>query len=84
MIRDELTTRGVYPIWLGLRRLKRDTVDYLAYDPADVLSSRLPARMLRASTQACHASFCVYAVHRLAKNWYTVQFYTDTDWTHCD
>lgn len=57
-----------------------DTVVYLVFDPDDSLDkaaqsdspgkfSGIPCRVLR--------------VRRLKKHWYSVLFYTDTDWDHC-
>ena len=58
-----------------------NTVVYLVYEPADAL-----AAASRKHTPGKYNGLpcTVYAVHRLEANWYTVQFYTDTDWTHCD
>jgi hypothetical protein len=57
-----------------------DTVEYLVFDPTDSLqvythsddpgqTASLPCKVAR--------------VRRLESHWYTVLFYTDTDWDHC-
>lgn len=58
-----------------------DTVVYLVHDPTDALAA---ASSTHAPGKYSGLPCTVYGVHRLEKNWYTVQFYTDTDWTHCD
>ena len=58
-----------------------DTVVYLVHDPSDALAA---ASSTHAPGKYSGLPCTVYAVHRLEKNWYTVQFYTDTKWTHCD
>jgi len=57
-----------------------DSVVYLVFDPKDALSA--PA------TDRSHGTFSgipceVYRVDRLENGWYTVFFYTETDWDHC-
>jgi hypothetical protein len=57
-----------------------DTVVYLVYDPNDALSGPAAKR----SPGMFHGIPCeVYRVRRLESHWYTVLFYTDTDWQHC-
>jgi hypothetical protein len=57
-----------------------DTVVYLVFDPHDSLSiaakSSSPGKFSGISCE-------VPDVHRLEDHWYTVLFYTDTDWNHC-
>jgi hypothetical protein len=57
-----------------------DTTVYLVFDPNDSLAvaakSRSPGKF---SGIPCE----VPDVHRLEAHWYTVLFYTDTDWDHC-
>lgn len=58
-----------------------DTVVYLVFDSNDSLAS--------AATVGSPGKFggipCeVFRVRRLEKHWYTVLFYTDTDWEHCN
>lgn len=57
-----------------------DTVVYLVFDPKDSLAvaakSRSPGKY---SGIPCE----VPSVRRLENHWYTVLFYTDTDWNHC-
>jgi hypothetical protein len=55
-----------------------DTTMYLVFDPQDTLSTRAlgPASL---SGLPCK----VYRVRRLETGWYTVLFYTDTDWDSC-
>jgi hypothetical protein len=57
-----------------------DTVVYLVFDPNDSLA--------RAARSGANGKFpgipCdVYRVQRFERDWYTVSFYTDTDWEHC-
>ena len=57
-----------------------DTTVYLVFDPSDSLS----VAAKRYSPGRYQGLPCeVPDVHRLEKNWYTVLFYTDTDWEHC-
>lgn len=55
-----------------------DTVEYLVFDPSDSLQSSAKNRS-QSSRLPCE----VARVHRLESGWYTVLFYTDTDWSHC-
>ncbi|WP_353068915.1 hypothetical protein RBB75_18230 [Tunturibacter empetritectus] len=57
-----------------------DTVVYLVFDPSDSLSTGARGNS--------HGKFAgipceVPLVNRLEDHWYTVLFYTDTDWHHC-
>jgi hypothetical protein len=57
-----------------------DTVVYLVFDPTD----QLAVAAKRRSSGTFNGIPCpVFKVHRLANNWYTALFYTDTDWNHC-
>jgi hypothetical protein len=57
-----------------------DTVVYLVFDPNDSLSASakngLPGKFRSIPCE-------VVRVRRLESHWYTVLFYTDTDWEHC-
>lgn len=57
-----------------------DTVVYLVFDPNDSLAaaakSHFPGKY---SGIPCEVS----NIRRLEKGWYTVLFYTNTDWNHC-
>lgn len=58
-----------------------ETTAYLVFDPSDSLSAA--ARNSRPGR--LHGIPCeVPEVSRLEKNWYTVVFYTDEDWTNCN
>lgn len=57
-----------------------DTIVYLVNDPNDWLENaakKLPPGKLNGIP--CEAA----RVRRLERQWYTVLFYTDTDWSHC-
>jgi hypothetical protein len=57
-----------------------DTTVYLVFDPNDSLAVAAKSRSLgKFSGIPCEVS----DVHRLEAHWYTVLFYTDTDWDHC-
>jgi hypothetical protein len=58
-----------------------DTTVYLVVDPSDSLSE--PAKD-HLSGKFKGIPCGVYRVHRLEKHWYTVAFYTDTDWGQCE
>ena len=57
-----------------------DTVVYLAFDPSESLkeaaSRKLPGKFPGLPCE-------VASVHRLESHWYTVMFYTNSDWEHC-
>jgi hypothetical protein len=57
-----------------------DTVVYLVLDPSDQL-----AESARNHSRGKFVGIPCAAVkvHRLEHSWYTVLFYTDTDWEHC-
>lgn len=57
------------------------TTVYLIFDPSDSLSSA--AKMGRPG-KFSGIPCAVPKVNRLGKDWYTVQFYTDEDWEHCE
>ncbi|HTX15231.1 MAG TPA: hypothetical protein VMD77_08045 [Candidatus Baltobacteraceae bacterium] len=58
-----------------------DTTAYLVFDPSDSLSAAARShRPGKYSGIPCE----VPEVNRLEKEWYTVVFYTDEDWTHCN
>lgn len=57
-----------------------DTVVYLVYAPNDSLEQ--PAKN-HASGKFIDLPCEVDEIHRLEKDWYTVLFYTDSDWSHC-
>jgi hypothetical protein len=57
-----------------------DTTVYLVFDPNDSLAPAAKSQSLgKFSGLPCE----VYRVRRLESEWYTVQFYTDTDWNYC-
>jgi len=57
------------------------TTVYLVFDPSDSLS----AAAKRGQPEKLDGIPCaVPKVNRLEKSWYTVVFYTDEDWNHCD
>lgn len=55
-----------------------DTMMYLVFDPKDTLSIEGPAH---ASPSGLPCK--VHRIHRLEQGWYTVLFYSDTDWDNC-
>jgi hypothetical protein len=57
-----------------------DTVAYVVFDPNDSLSKAAKSRSPeKVSGLPCKA----WRVRRLENHYYTVLFYTDTDWSHC-
>ena len=53
---------------------------YLVFDPTDALSTAPKGR----SAGKVHGMPCeVFRVQRLESRWYSVVFYTGTDWGHC-
>jgi hypothetical protein len=57
-----------------------DTTVYLVFDPSDSLSA--PAKI--GALGKFNGIPCPVArIHRIESHWYTVLFYTDTDWEHC-
>jgi hypothetical protein len=66
--------------WDGWGLAGNDTTVYLVFDPSDVLAT--PSRTAAPGKYAglpCE----VARVKRLEQNWYTVMFYTQTDWNFC-
>jgi hypothetical protein len=63
--------------WAGVG----DTVTYLVFDPSDRLKDASTTG-LSGQYQGIHCS--VLRVRQLEKNWYTVRFYTQQDWSHCE
>lgn len=58
-----------------------DTTVYLVFDPSDSLSAAAKShRTGKFDGIPC----AVPAVNRLENHWYTVLFYADEDWNHCD
>jgi hypothetical protein len=57
-----------------------DTVVYLVFAPDDSLEQ---SPKNQASGKFTGLPCEVDEIHRLEKDWYTVLFYTDTDWGHC-
>ncbi len=58
-----------------------DTRVYLVFDPNDSLASAARIGSVgKFSGIPCE----ILRVRRLEKQWYTVLFYTDTDWEHCN
>jgi hypothetical protein len=75
------TNEGLKHIeWDGWGFAGSDTTVYLVFDPHDSLAmaakSGQPGKF---DGIPCE----VPAVQRLEDHWYTVLFYTDTDWSHC-
>jgi hypothetical protein len=59
-----------------------DTSVYLVFDPNDALAAKPEENQYpgKFDGMPCGAA----SVHRLEKYWYSVKFYTDTDWDHCN
>ncbi|WP_158941429.1 hypothetical protein [Granulicella sp. S190] len=58
-----------------------DTVVYLVADPSDSLMTPAETHLIgKFGGIPCP----VYRIHHLESHWYTVAFYTDTDWGHCE
>lgn len=67
--------------WEGWGFAGSDTTIYLVFDPSDALSKAAgKAEPGKYPGLPCE----VARVRQLDKHWYTVQFYTETDWDHCD
>jgi hypothetical protein len=66
--------------WDGWGFAGNDTTVYLVFDPADALSAAA-----HSATPGKYPGLpCgVARVKRLDQHWYTVLFYTETDWDHC-
>jgi hypothetical protein len=66
--------------WDGWGWGGNDTVVYLVFDPDNALAHGASSGSAgKYSGIPCE----VYRVRRLESHWYTVQFYTDSDWSHC-
>jgi hypothetical protein len=66
--------------WDGWGFAGADTTVYLVFDPDDSLAAAARSR----SPGKYNGIPCeVPSVRRLENHWYTVLFYTDTDWNHC-
>ena len=65
--------------WDGWGMFSMDTTVYAVYDPSDALSADVnrPGKFRGIPCE-------VYNVRRLEKYWYSVQFYTDQEWGHCE
>jgi len=58
-----------------------DTVVYLVFDPNDSLAAEVKShRPGKFSGIPCEAS----RIRRLESHWYSVRFYTDSSWDHCN
>jgi hypothetical protein len=66
--------------WDGWGFAGMDTVVYLVFDPNDSLAA---AAKSHSSGKYSGIPCEVHIVRRLERQWYTVLFYTDTDWDHC-
>lgn len=67
--------------WDGWGLAGQDTVVYLVFDPDNTLAEA--ARTVRPGKYPgipCE----VPSVWKLENTWYTVLFYTNTDWNHCN
>ncbi len=66
--------------WDGWGFAGSDTVACLVFDPNDTLAAEIKSH----SSGKFNGIPCdVYRVRRLEQRWYSVLFYTDTDWDHC-
>ena len=66
--------------WEGWGFAGSDTTVYLVFDPTDTLAI---AAKTRKSGKFAELPCEVFRVRQREKEWYTVQFYTNTDWEHC-
>jgi len=66
--------------WEGWGFAGNDTTVYLVFDPTDTLAT---GANLRESGKFGHLPCEVFRIRRREKGWYTVQFYTNTDWDYC-
>jgi hypothetical protein len=66
--------------WDGWGFAGADTVEFLVFDPNDSL---VAAARSRAPGKYSGIPCEVPSVRRLEKQWYTVEFYTDTYWDQC-
>ncbi len=67
--------------WDGWGFAGNDTVEYLVFDPSDLLSV---AAKKHSSGKFSGIPCDVPHVHRLESHYYTVEFYTDTGWESCN
>ncbi len=58
-----------------------DTVTYLVFDPSERL---LDASRTRRPGKYIGIPCEVLWVNRMEKSWFTVRFYTEQDWNHCE
>lgn len=66
--------------WEGWGFAGNDTTVYLVFDPKDTLAA---AAKDRSSGKFGELPCEVYRVRQRENEWYTVQFYTNTDWESC-
>jgi hypothetical protein len=66
--------------WDGWGFAGEDTTVYLVFDTSDSL---LTGAENRSPGKFAGIPCKVPSVHRLEAHWYTVLFYTDTNWQHC-
>jgi hypothetical protein len=67
--------------WDGWGMFAQDTSVYLVFDPNDILSSAAASHQPgKFRGLPCE----VPVVRRLEKGWYSITFYTDEDWDHCN
>ncbi len=57
-----------------------NTVMYLVFDPANALEN---ASKTKKPGKYPGLPCEIFQIKRMEKNWYTVHFYTDTDWENC-
>lgn len=67
--------------WDGWGFAGNDTTVYLVFDPKNTLAT---AAKTQSSGKFGDLPCEVYRVRRRESQWYTVQFYTDTDWDDCE
>jgi hypothetical protein len=66
--------------WDGWGWGRNDTTVYLVFDPNNALAHGATSGLAgKYPGIPCE----VYRVRRLENRWYTVQFYTESDWNHC-
>jgi hypothetical protein len=66
--------------WEGWGFAGSDTTVYLVFDPTDTLAA---AAKKRSSGKFGDVPCEVFRIRQREKEWYTVQFYTNTDWEYC-
>ncbi len=67
--------------WDGWGFVGEDTVAYLVFDPHDALVNPL---LSRPPGKFPGIPCAVYRIHRLEAHWFTVLFYTNSNWDHCN